>query len=188
MSAATSPTSAESYGVERVCRIFETPRSTYYARLELVPISRPPPERRGPKPKVSDDELLEYIEADLKSSPFHGEGHRKVWARLRVLRDVRVSASHCLRSPRSRRHPRPRSWTARDMQRRPHLTTAIPIPPVSTAVDPCVPRTAVERLPRLSWGTGCTTRTDLCVPRAPRRPEDGLLVTRCAVGTTSKSP
>ena len=97
MSAATSPTSAESYGVERVCRIFETPRSTYYAHLELVPILRPPPERRGPKPKVSDDELLEYIEADLKSSPFHGEGHRKVWARLRVLRDVRVSAKRVLR-------------------------------------------------------------------------------------------
>ncbi len=97
MSAAASPTSAESYGVERVCRIFETPRSTYYAHLKPVPISRPPPERRGPKPQVSDDELLEYIEADLKSSPFHGEGYRKVWARLRVLKEVRVSPKRVLR-------------------------------------------------------------------------------------------
>jgi len=108
MSAAASPTSGVPYGVERVCRIFETPRSTYYAHLKPVPISRPPPQRRGPKPQLSDDELLEYIEADLAASPFHGEGYRKVWARLRVLKTVRVSAKRVLRVMRENKLLSPR--------------------------------------------------------------------------------
>lgn len=36
-----------------------------------------------PKPRWSDDVLLEQIRAVLAASPFLGEGHRKVWARLR---------------------------------------------------------------------------------------------------------
>jgi len=75
MSALASPTSGVPYGVERVCRIFETPRSTYYTHLKPVPIPRPPPQKRGPRPMVSDDELLEHIEADLAATPFH-PGHR----------------------------------------------------------------------------------------------------------------
>jgi hypothetical protein len=96
------------YGVERVCRIFETPRSTYYAHLKPVPISSPPPRRRGPKPKLSEDELLEHIVADLATTPFHGEGYRKVWARLRVLKDVRVSAKRVLRLMRENKLLSPR--------------------------------------------------------------------------------
>jgi transposase InsO family protein len=46
-------------------------------------------QRRGPKPKMPDAELLE-------ASPFTGEGHRKVWARLRILRDIRVSRTRVL--------------------------------------------------------------------------------------------
>lgn len=108
MSTLASPTSGVAYGVERVCRIFETPRSTYYAHLKPVPTSRPPPERRGPKPEVSDDDLLEHIEADLAASPFHGEGYRKVWARLRVLKNVRVSAKRVLRLMRENKLLSPR--------------------------------------------------------------------------------
>ena len=37
------------------------------------------------------------IRADLEASPFTGEGHRKVWARLRILRDMRVSRARVLR-------------------------------------------------------------------------------------------
>ena len=33
---------------------------------------------------MSDDALLDAIRGVLAESPFHGEGHRKVWARLRV--------------------------------------------------------------------------------------------------------
>ncbi len=42
------------------------------------------PRRRGPQPKVSDTCVLALVRADLEASPFRGEGHRKVHARLRV--------------------------------------------------------------------------------------------------------
>jgi hypothetical protein len=42
-------------------------------------------------------DLLEAIRANLAASPFTGEGHRKVWARLRILRDLRVSRTRVLR-------------------------------------------------------------------------------------------
>lgn len=87
------------YGLERVCRVLECPRSTLYAQqarqaAKVVPLR---PQRRGPKPKVSDAELLAAIRSDLEASPFTGEGHRKVWARLRILRGIRVSRARVLR-------------------------------------------------------------------------------------------
>lgn len=103
MSAATSPATGKPYGVERVCRVFEAPRSTYYAHQQPVPIDKPPPQRRGPKPVVSDDELLAYIRADLQRTRFQAEGHRKVWARLRVLDQVRVGRKRVLRVMRENR-------------------------------------------------------------------------------------
>ena len=54
------------------------------------------PQRRGAKPKISDLDLLAAIRADLDTS-FIGEGHRKVWARLRIQRDIRVSRARVLR-------------------------------------------------------------------------------------------
>jgi transposase InsO family protein len=41
--------------------------------------------------------LLDAIKADLARSPWTGEGHRKVWARLRTLDGVRVSRKRVLR-------------------------------------------------------------------------------------------
>jgi transposase InsO family protein len=41
--------------------------------------------------------LLERIREDLAASPFHGEGHRKVWARLRIQGGLRVSRKRVLR-------------------------------------------------------------------------------------------
>ena len=58
---------------------------------------RPPAKRRGPKPAISDQALLVAIEADLETSPWEGEGYRKVWARLRVCRDIRVARKRVLR-------------------------------------------------------------------------------------------
>nr|WP_244195459.1 IS3 family transposase [Caballeronia arationis] len=46
---------------------------------------------------MPDADLLNAIRADLAASPFIGEGHRKVWARLRILRDIRVSRTRVLR-------------------------------------------------------------------------------------------
>jgi hypothetical protein len=38
-----------------------------------------------------------HIRADLETSPFFGEGHRKVWARLRILSGIRVSKDRVCR-------------------------------------------------------------------------------------------
>lgn len=99
MSRETSAAAGKLYGLERVCRVLESPRSTIYAQekrqsAKVVPLH---PVRRGPKPKVSDADLLAAIRADLAASPFTGEGHRKVWARLRILRNIRVSRARVLR-------------------------------------------------------------------------------------------
>src|SRR3954452_15054135 len=59
--------------------------------------SRPePPRRPGPGGPMPDAGLVEAIRAVLTASPFHGEGHRKVWARLRVA-GVRTSKRRVLR-------------------------------------------------------------------------------------------
>jgi hypothetical protein len=99
MSRETSAGAGKPYGLERVCRVLEFPRSAIYAQAQrqaakVVPLH---PARRGPKPKVSDADLLDAIRADLAASPFTGEGHRKVWARLRILSGMRVGRSRVLR-------------------------------------------------------------------------------------------
>ena len=99
MSRETSEGIGKPYGLERVCRILEFPRSTIYAQQarESTKVLALRPQRRGPKPKRADADLLAAIRADLDASPFTGEGHRKVWARLRIQRDIRVSRARVLR-------------------------------------------------------------------------------------------
>lgn len=99
MSCTASCAAARPYGVKLVCRIWEQPRSSYYAsrggpESRLRPVL---PGKRGPKTALSDDQLLELIRADLAASPFQGEGHRKVWARLRVREGVKVGRRRVLR-------------------------------------------------------------------------------------------
>jgi hypothetical protein len=45
---------------------------------------------------MADALLLEAIRTVLTDSPFHGEGHRKIWARLRY-RGIRTSLRWVLR-------------------------------------------------------------------------------------------
>jgi putative transposase len=112
MSAAISPVTKRPYGVQRVCRIWAVPRSSFYhAQRPPEPGSARP---RGPKPPVDDADLLAAIQADLAASPFHGEGHRKVWARLRYGLGLTVGRNRVLRLMRDnhllspfRRPPRP---------------------------------------------------------------------------------
>jgi putative transposase len=79
MAAAISPTTGHRYGFAQVCRIWGVPRSSFYADRRRADTTTPlPPQRRGPKPAVSDEALLAAIRADLARSPWHGEGHRKV--------------------------------------------------------------------------------------------------------------
>ena len=98
MSRRTSPSTHLRYGVTRVLRVWELPRSTFYAHRarQAQPAARPPA-RRGRPPIVDDATLLAHIRTVIAESPFHGEGHRKMWARLRVLKQVRTSMRRVLR-------------------------------------------------------------------------------------------
>jgi transposase InsO family protein len=99
MAATTSPTTGYRYGIVRVCRVWEIARSSFYAARGQAETATPagPARRRGPRPLVADDALLAAIRADLERSPWQGEGHRKVWARLRVMDGIRVSRKRVLR-------------------------------------------------------------------------------------------
>ena len=97
MSAATSPGTGLAYGLRRVCAAWGMARSSFYAMTSGQHAEPPPAKRRGPKPAISDQALLVAIEADLEASPWEGEGYRKVWARLRVCRDIRVARKRVLR-------------------------------------------------------------------------------------------
>lgn len=101
MSARTSPSTGRTYGVRRTCAAWGIPRSSFYVRTCPSPDSPddPTPERAktGPKTDISDAELLSLIRDDLDSSPFIGEGHRKVWARLKYGRCIPVSRKRVLR-------------------------------------------------------------------------------------------
>src|SRR5215216_6905121 len=130
MAEATSPATGHRYGVARVCRAWEIARSSFYAAREAATDSTAPAERstrRGPKPAVSDEALLAAIRADLARSPWTGEGHRKVWARLRAMDGIRVSRKRVLRLMRehallSPHRARPRPDTPHDR----HIITASP--------------------------------------------------------------
>jgi putative transposase len=96
MSQAISPSSKRPFGLARVCRAWGVSRASLYRRrmaenpLRVVG-------KRGPKTQVSDEELLALIREDLATTEWAGEGHRKVWARLRALKGVRTSRPRVLR-------------------------------------------------------------------------------------------
>jgi putative transposase len=101
--------------VARVCRTWDLPRSTVYFRRHQAAIpleQRPEPRRRGPRGACSDQELVDHIRHILAESLFHGEGYRKVWARLRHQgirtskeRVRRLMREHGLQAPQRVGHP-----------------------------------------------------------------------------------
>src|SRR3954468_5826349 len=94
MSRTVSPASGKSYGLARVRRVGRAAPARAYRHLSS---SRPePPRRPGPVGPMPDPALVDAIRAVLTPSPFHGEGHRKVWARLRVA-GLRTSKRRVLR-------------------------------------------------------------------------------------------
>ena len=82
MTVKESPSSQQCYGISKVCQALELPRSTFYHRKKSVE-KEEPLKKRGPKTAYTDSLLEEKIKHDLENSPWKGEGHRKVWARLR---------------------------------------------------------------------------------------------------------
>ena len=101
-----------------VCRVHGAPRSSVYARRARSGGRGRP----GPASSISDAELVRLIRQVLLTSPFAGEGYRKVRARLRREHGVHVSGKRVLRllrregllAPqrvRGRRRPRPHDGT-----------------------------------------------------------------------------
>jgi transposase InsO family protein len=146
MAGTTSPATGRRYGVARVCRVWEVARSSFYAARQPTagPGSAPVvPARRGPKPAISDADLLAAVRADLSRSPWTGEGHRKVWARLRALDGIRVSRKRVLRLMREhhllsphRARPRPETTHERRIiTAAPNVMWAIDATQVTTVRD-----------------------------------------------------
>lgn len=109
MSQAISPSTGKSYGLARVCRVWGVARSTLYWQRHP---SSAPGTRRGPVGPCPDDELVDHIRRLLETSPFPGEGYRKVWARLRhgglrtsPRRVLRLMRTHQLLAPSRQGHP-----------------------------------------------------------------------------------
>ena len=96
MSRAASPSGNVVYGVARVTREWELARSTFYHHRAQQGQPIRTLQRRGPKTAWTDSALTEKIRAVLAASPFYGEGHRKMWARLR-FEGVRTSKARVLR-------------------------------------------------------------------------------------------
>jgi transposase InsO family protein len=53
--------------------------------------------KRGPKTPLTDAEVLDLIRTDLATTTFIGEGHRKVWARIRFVKGIKVGRKRVLR-------------------------------------------------------------------------------------------
>jgi transposase InsO family protein len=94
MSRTVSPGAGKAYGMARVCRDWRVARATVY-RHRRAPHGEPPC-RPGPIGPMADAALVVAIRTILTAGPFHGEGHRKVWARLRMA-GVRTSRRRVLR-------------------------------------------------------------------------------------------
>src|SRR5262252_5306467 len=95
-----SPGTGRRYPLTLICAVLRVARSTVY-RTQARAVSAPPvAAKRGPKTRWSDAEVVAAIRAVLAATPFHGEGYRKIRARLahrglaiggkRVLRLMRV--------------------------------------------------------------------------------------------------
>ena len=94
MSRRVSPSTDRAYGLQRVARVWGASRATIYRhrrRSDDTPRRRP-----GPIGAMADEALVEAIRKLLIDSPFHGEGHRKLWARLRFA-GIRTSRRRVLR-------------------------------------------------------------------------------------------
>ena len=85
--------------LQTVCRVAGVSRSAAHEqrRRRRVSADTVPARRPGPVGALPDAELLAEIRRDLDESPFVGEGHRKVWARLRRRRGIRTSRKRVLR-------------------------------------------------------------------------------------------
>jgi putative transposase len=96
MSQAVSASANRPYGLARVCKVWRLSRATVGRHRRTANRPSAPRRRPGPSGPMPDEALVGRIRALLAGSPFHGEGYRKVWARLRYC-GVRTSPRRVLR-------------------------------------------------------------------------------------------
>ena len=89
-----SPGTGRRYPLTMICATYRLARSSVYATAPAAAAAAPG--KRGPKTPVADEALVVEIRAVLAACPFHGEGYRKVRARL-AHRGVAVSGKRVLR-------------------------------------------------------------------------------------------
>jgi putative transposase len=94
MSRQTSPSTNRVYGLLRVTRLWGVSRATLYRHRR--PLETGERKRPGPRGAMADEDLGGEIRMLLQDSPFHGEGYRKLWARLR-FKGIRTSRRRVLR-------------------------------------------------------------------------------------------
>ena len=75
----TSAATGKVYGVKRVCRVWKLSRATFYAQSSKAK----PGKKHSSSQGHCDSFLVERIKHHINTSPFHDEGYRKIWARLR---------------------------------------------------------------------------------------------------------
>jgi putative transposase len=117
VSQAVSPATGRAYGLARVARVWRLSRATVYRHRAPASAEAPPrPARRGPVGACSDAALVEHIRAQILGSRLHGEGYRKIWARLRhagirtaARRVRRLMGQHGLLAPHRVGRPEPRA-------------------------------------------------------------------------------
>jgi putative transposase len=117
MSHTVSPSTNRPYGLLRVVQVWSLSRATVYRQRRH---DAPHPRRRpGPVGPLPDEDLVAAIRGLLAASPFHGEGYRKIWARLRFAgirtskrRVLRLTREHALQAP--QRAGRPHGPKAHD--------------------------------------------------------------------------
>ena len=132
--AQVSPSTGRRYPLTMLCQVWRVARSSVYTKARPAPAA--PAGRRGPKPVIRDETVVAAIRAVLAETPFHGEGYRKVRARL-VHRGLRVSGKRVLRLMREHQLLAPRRLG----------------PPNG---DPAHTGTITTTAPTVMWGTDAT--------------------------------
>ena len=89
MSRTLSPSFSRCYGLARVSRVWKVSRASVYRSFKET-VANTVVRRRGPLGACSDAELADHIRRQIAASRLHGEGYRKLWARLRFA-GVRAS-------------------------------------------------------------------------------------------------